>query len=260
MTKENRCQWFGLVSILPEMFEAISHYGITGKAVKSGLVEIHTFNPRDFATDRHLTVDDKPFGGGGGMLLMAEPVRSAIAAAVAAAPAKPRVIYLTPQGRPVKQQDILALCSTTSLVLLAGRYEGVDERVIELDVDEQLSIGDYVLTGGELPAMVLMDAMIRLLPGAVGNTGSIIAESFHDGLLDYPQFTRPRCVNNLKVPEVLVSGNRQEIDRWRRKQALGRTLQRRPDMLKNRQWSEQERRLLEEYLQEERDSSTDCDV
>lgn len=242
---------FSVVSIFPEMFEIIGKYGITGKAIRSGIAKLETFNPRDFATGQHKDIDDKPFGGGPGMLMMAEPIRAAIAAAKTASPQDSKVIYLTPQAQPIKQKDIHRLSQMSSLILLAGRYEGIDDRIIELDVDEQWSIGDYVLTGGELPVMVLMDAIIRLLPGALGNAKSLEAESFSNGLLGCPQFTRPRRIAHLEVPKVLLSGNHQAIERWQLKQAIGRTLHRRPDLLEGRELSQLEQRLLEEYLQQD---------
>ena len=243
--------WFGVVTLLPEMFACISEYGITGKAIQRRLVEMHTWNPRDFTTGTHKTVDDKLFGGGPGMLLMAEPVLAALAAAKAQAPENIKTAYLTPQGRQLTQQDVSLISQSEGLILLAGRYEGIDERIIELGVDEEWSIGDYVLSGGELPAMVLMDAVIRLLPDAVGNAASVEAETFNHNLLDCPHFTRPRQINNLAVPEVLLSGDHQAIARWRLQQSLIRTLQRRPDLLARKSLSELEKALLEEYMQQQ---------
>lgn len=243
--------WFGVVTLLPEMFTCISEYGITGKAIQRGLAEIHTWNPRDFVTDPHRTVDDKPFGGGPGMLLMAEPVLAALDAAKAQAPANTKTAYLTPQGHRLTQQDMNLISQSEGLILLAGRYEGIDERIIELAVDEEWSIGDYVLSGGELPAMVLMDAVIRLLPDAIGNAASTEAETFNHDLLDYPHFTRPRQINNLAVPEVLLSGDHRAIARWRLQQSLIRTLQRRPDLLTKKSLSELEKTLLDEYMQQQ---------
>lgn len=243
--------WIGIVSLFPEMFDAVRDHGITGRAAKSGLIDIEVWNPRDFATDKHRTVDDKPYGGGPGMLMKVAPLMAAIEAAQAAAATKGagrcKVIYLSPQGKQLDQQALNALASEERLVLVAGRYEGIDERVIDAGIDEEYSIGDYVLSGGELPAMVLIDGITRLLPGAVGDGESITADSFYNGLLDFPQYTRPESIDGIDVPLVLMSGNHEEIRRWRLKQALGRTFERRPDLLKGRTLTETEEVLLAEY-------------
>lgn len=242
--------WIGIVSLFPEMFEAVTAYGITGRAANEGLINVETWNPREFARDRHRTVDDKPYGGGPGMLMKVEPLQEAIASARAAAPAGTRVIYLSPQGRRLEQADLRRYAESQGVILVAGRYEGIDERLIESFVDEEVSIGDFVLSGGELPAMVLIDGVTRLLPGAVGDSDSVVQESFTDGLLDYPQYTRPETVDGMTVPDVLLSGDHQKIDRWRRKQALGRTYLRRPDLIEERSLTEEEQQLLEEFQRE----------
>lgn len=244
--------WVGIVSLFPEMFEAITAYGITGRAVENQLLTLVFWNPRDFATDKHRTVDDKPYGGGPGMLMKVGPLRDAIAAAKAEGGAGCRVICLSPQGRKLTQQDLKRLAVVPKLVLVAGRYEGIDERVIEADIDEEYSIGDYVLSGGELPAMVLIDGLARLLPGVVGDPESVVRDSFYEGALNYPQYTRPEVVDGMQVPPVLLSGNHEEINRWRLKQSLGRTYERRPDLLEGRELTKKEQDLLAEYREDKR--------
>jgi tRNA (guanine37-N1)-methyltransferase len=242
--------WMGVVTLFPEMFQAVANHGITRRAIESGLLALAAWNPRDFTTDKHRTVDDKPYGGGPGMLMKVEPLTMAIAAAREAAGADCLVIYLSPQGKRIDQATLERLAQQPRMILVAGRYEGIDERLIGAVIDEEYSIGDYVLSGGELPAMVLIDGVTRLIPGAVGDPESITCDSFQDGLLDYPQYTRPEEVNGLQVPPVLIGGNHQKIQRWRLKQALGRTYERRPDLLKGRELNETEQQLLDEYLQE----------
>lgn len=237
----------GVVTLFPEMFAAVTRHGITGRAVSDGLLDVRTFDPRDWAHDRHRTVDDKPYGGGPGMVMKVEPVRSAIVAAREALPAA-RVIYLSPQGRRLDQAGVMELVGRQELILLAGRYEGIDERVIARDVDEEWSIGDYVLSGGELAAMVIIDAVCRLLPEALGDSESAQADSFFAGLLDHPHYTRPEGVGDQRVPEVLLSGNHEEIRRWRRQQALGRTHLRRPDLLEGQELDAEAQRLLDVFL------------
>jgi len=250
--------WLGIVSLFPEMFATATEAGVLGRAVQRAVVDLEVFNPRDFARDKHRTVDDRPYGGGAGMVLMVEPINAAIAAARAAATARSivaPVIYLSPQGDRLDQRKVESLAQNDGIILLAGRYEGVDERLLETQADEQLSIGDYVLTGGELPAMIVMDAVSRLLPGTLGNPASVVEESHLDGLLDYPHYTRPENTAVGVVPAVLMSGDHGAIQRWRRKEALWRTWQRRPDLLANRPLSEEEQKLLAELfeLDEEQD-------
>ena len=239
-----------VVTLFPEMVMAVSRYGVTGRAVSRGLLELDCWNPRDFARDRHRRVDDRPYGGGPGMVMMYEPVRAAIGAARDAVDGVSHTIHLSPQGKTIGQQHIRRLAHGPPLVMLCGRYEGVDERLLESVVNEELSLGDYVLSGGELAAMVVVDAMTRLIPGALGHEESAGADSFSNGLLDWPHFTRPETVAERKVPEVLISGNHGAIRRWRLKQSLGRTWERRPDLLRGRSLDPEERTLLDEYLSE----------
>ncbi|MHB0776879.1 tRNA (guanosine(37)-N1)-methyltransferase TrmD [Halomonas sp. WWR20] len=246
--------WIGVVSLFPEMFEAVTRYGVTGRAVKQGLLNVEFWNPRDYATDRHRTVDDRPYGGGPGMLMKVETLRQAIAEARDAAAhccsSRPRVIYLSPQGRPLDQQGARELAGLESLVVVAGRYEGIDERVVEADIDEEWSIGDYVLSGGELPAMVMIDSVARLIPGVLGHQDSAQEDSFAGGLLDCPHYTRPETIDGRQVPEVLLSGNHAAIRRWRLKQSLGRTWLRRPDLLESHSLDREQQALLEEFIEE----------
>ena len=237
---------FDVISLFPEMFAAMRQ-GVTGRAVERGQVALQLWNPRDYAEDVHRTVDDRPYGGGPGMVMMVEPLRLAIGAARAAAPDS-RVLYLSPQGRRLDQAAVRQMATEPGLVLLAGRYEGVDERLIDAYVDEEWSIGDYVLSGGELPAMVLMDAVIRLLPGVLGHADSAEQDSYVDGLLDCPHYTRPEEIEGSAVPAVLTSGNHELIRRWRLQQALGRTWLRRPDLLEGRRLSSEEQVLLDEFI------------
>ncbi len=239
-----------LVSLFPEMFAAVSEHGVSGRAIRDGLVTLSHSDPRDYTVDVHRTVDDRPYGGGPGMLMKIDPLRQAIQAAREQAGEGAKVVYLSPQGRRFNHARALELASQEGLVLVAGRYEGVDERLIEAEVDEELSIGDYVLSGGELAAMVVIDAVTRQLPGALGHEASAEEDSFADGLLDCPHYTRPEEYEGRVVPEVLLSGNHEAIRRWRLKQALGRTHDRRPDLLEGRTLSEEEQALLDEYLAE----------
>ncbi len=237
--------WIGIVSLFPEMIESIAATGVLGRAISAGGLQLEVFNPRDHAVDKHATVDDRPYGGGPGMVLMVEPLMAAIKAAQARAPQVPKVLYLSPQGPRLDQQGVVALAAEQSLVLLAGRYEGIDERVVELCVDAELSIGDYILTGGELAAMVVVDAVCRYLPGTLGNSESLTQESHLDGLLDYPHYTRPETAGGLDVPPVLLSGDHRAIEDWRKRAALQRTWERRPDLLADRCLSDAELALLE---------------
>jgi len=244
---------FDVVSIMPDMFRALSEQGVTARALKQGLAQLVLWNPRDYTLDVHRTVDDRPYGGGPGMVMKQEPLRAAIEAARTAAPAS-RVAYLSPQGRRLDQSVAKSLAGRSGMILIAGRYEGIDERIIESCVDEEWSIGDYVLSGGELAAMVLMDVVIRLLPGALGAADSAEQDSYMDGLLDCPHYTRPEEIDGQSVPQVLLSGNHESIRRWRLKQSLGRTWQRRPDLLEGRELTREEADLLEEYLRAQVDA------
>jgi tRNA (guanine37-N1)-methyltransferase len=245
---------FDVVTLFPPMFDAITECGVTGRAREKGLYQLVLWNPRDFAGNSYRTVDDRPYGGGPGMVMMAEPLEKAIAAArqrqKSSGVRQPRVIHLSPQGRLLQHPLVMELAQEKGLVLLTGRYEGVDERVIGRSVDDEISIGDYVLSGGELAAMVLMDCVVRQLPGVLGDAESANQDSFVNGLLDTPHYTRPEVYEGEAVPPVLLSGNHAEIGRWRLKQALGRTWQRRPDLLQARALSAEERVLLEEFKHE----------
>jgi tRNA (guanine37-N1)-methyltransferase len=242
--------WFGIVSLFPEMFEAVSRYGVTGRAVRNGLISIECWNPRDFTQDRHRTVDDRPYGGGPGMLMKVQPLRDAIQAAKTAAGAGARVIYLSPQGRGLDQAGVAELVKAEKLILVAGRYEGIDERLIQTEIDEEWSLGDFVLSGGELPAMVMIDTVSRLVPGVLGHSDSAVEDSFYEGLLDCPHYTRPEQLDGMQVPDVLLSGNHEQIRRWRLKQQLGRTWTRRPDLLQQIELNPEQQALLSEYIRE----------
>lgn len=246
---------FDVVTLFPAMFDAVTESGVTGRARERGLYQFVAWNPRDFTANVHRTVDDRPYGGGPGMVMMAEPLDKALAAArqrqVSAGVERPRVVHLTPQGRLLDHALVAELAHEQGLVLLAGRYEGVDERLIERQAIEEVSIGDYVLSGGELAAMVLMDSVVRQLPGALGDAESASQDSFVDGLLDHPHYTRPEVYEGAAVPAVLLSGNHAVITRWRLKQSLGRTWQRRPDLLERRVLTPEERSLLDEFRREQ---------
>lgn len=239
-----------IVTIFPEMVKLIAAYGVTGRAVDNGLLSINTWNPRDFTDDTYRSVDDRPYGGGPGMVMCAQPLRRCLRAVRGGMDKGAKTLYLSPQGRRLDQSALLEMVESRSVIMVAGRYEGIDERLIALEIDEEWSIGDYVLSGGELAAMVIVDGLARLLPGALGHRESAQQDSFMEGLLDYPQYTRPFEVEGMKVPQVLLSGNHAQIQRWRYKQALGRTALRRPDLLEIRGISEDERILLEEYMSE----------
>jgi len=257
---------FDVITLFPELVKSVTNSGVTGRAAGRELIDLHCWNPRDYAQDVHRTVDDRPYGGGPGMVMKADCLLQAIRDAKDALfvtnkvietnnaeIAKTKVIYLSPQGKPLTQKAISTLAEEQHLVLICGRYEGIDERVIQLEVDEQYSLGDYVLSGGELGAMVMIDAITRLLPGALGHNASADEDSFseaNDGLLDCPHYTRPDKVEDLEVPAVLKSGDHKAIARWRRKQMIGRTNQYRADLLENRTLSDEDKALLDEYLSE----------
>jgi len=254
--------WIGMISLFPQMFDAITEYGVTGRAIRNGLIEFHTWNPRDFTHDRHRSVDDRPYGGGPGMLMMVQPLRDAIfaaknAAKKAAAKAgnninNVKVIYLSPQGRKLDQTGVSELAQHTNLVFIAGRYEGIDERLIESYIDEEWSVGDYILSGGELPAMNVIDAIARLVPGVLGHKESAIQDSFSsglNGLLDCPHYTRPEVLDTpngeqMSVPKVLLSGNHEHIRQWRQKQSLLRTWTRKPELLTNLALTAEQKEML----------------
>jgi tRNA (guanine37-N1)-methyltransferase len=242
---------FDCVTLFPQMFAAVTDYGIARRAREEGRWCLATWNPRDFTTDNHRTVDDRPYGGGPGMVMLAEPLEKAIRAAQGAVQDRPgRVILLSPQGRVLDHSKVVELAGLERIVLVCGRYEAVDERLVRRCVDEELSVGDYVLSGGEIAAMALIDAIVRLLPGALNDAQSATQESFVTGLLDCPHYTRPEAYEGERVPEVLLSGHHAEIERWRVKQALGRTWLRRPDLLAKRGLSEPEQKLLAEFRAE----------
>ena len=243
---------FDVITLFPEMFDAISKYGITSRALKQKIYDLQCWNPRDFTADNHKTVDDRPFGGGPGMVMLAEPLEKAIEAArlaqseINSGLKESWVIHLSPAGKPLTHEKVMQLSQKQGLVLLASRYEGVDQRLIDAQVDEEISIGDYVLSGGELPAMTLIDAIVRQLPGSLGDSDSAIEDSFVDGLLDCPHYTRPEEYKGMKVPEVLMSGNHAKIKQWRLKMSLQRTRDQRPDLLAERPLTKEEARLLKE--------------
>jgi len=245
---------FDVITLFPQMFDAVTAAGVIGRAREKGFYQLVAWNPRDFAHNAYRTVDDRPYGGGPGMVMMPEPLGKALAAArqrqKSTGVKQPRVIHLSPQGRLLNHHRVMELAAEQGMVLLAGRYEGVDERVIAREVDDEISIGDYVLSGGELAAMVVIDCIVRQLPGVLGDAESAGQDSFVNGLLDCPHYTRPEVYEGEPVPQVLLSGNHAEIRRWRLKQALGRTWQRRPDLLLERALSDDERGLLEEFKQE----------
>ena len=246
---------FDVITLFPEMFAALTQSGITRRALENGLWRVNFWNPRDFAEDNYRSVDDRPYGGGPGMVMLPQPLEQAIVAAKArrdvAGEAAAKVIYLSPQGRSLTHERVLELAQSSGAILLCGRYEGVDERLIERCVDEEISLGDFVLSGGEIPALALIDAVVRQLPGALNDACSAEEDSFATGLLDCPHYTRPEEYAGMRVPEVLVSGNHEKIRRWRLKQALGRTWQRRPDLIEGRTLSREEAKLLEEFQQEQ---------
>ena len=245
----------GVISLFPEMLDALQCGGVTARALEKGLLKLSIWNPRDFTTDKHRRVDDRPYGGGPGMVMQVQPLRATIKAAKMAMGTDTRVIYLSPQGHRLDQHGIQVLLNYQRMLMVAGRYEGVDERLIEQDIDEEWSIGDYVLSGGELAAMVIIDALTRFLPGVLGHQESAIQDSFYDGLLDYPHYTRPDEIDGQRVPTVLLSGNHAEIARWRHKQALGRTGCRYPALLEKLHLTPEQKVLLNEFINEQRNYS-----
>lgn len=248
--------WIGVITLFPDMFKAVSEFGVTGRAIKRNLITLECWNPRDFTKDKYNTVDDRPYGGGAGMLMMVQPLKDAIYQAKQALQDRqfqtgeeitpPKVIYLSPQGRKLDQAGVETLAKNQNLILICGRYEGIDERLIATDVDEEWSIGDYVLTGGELPAMVLIDSIARFVPEVLGKAESAQADSFAQGLLDHPHYTRPELLDGLSVPEILLSGNHEQIRKWRLRESLKRTLQRRPELLESLALTEEQLQMLAE--------------
>ena len=250
---------YGVITLFAEMFDAIADFGVTRRGLDEKAWALQCWNPRDFAVNAYKTIDDRPYGGGPGMVMMAEPLNAALDAAVkqqvANGVVKPKVVYVTPQAKPITDAGVRELANEDGLIFLCGRYEGIDERLIESRVDLEVSIGDYVLSGGELAAMVLIDAMVRLLPGVLGDGQSAVEDSFspsRDGLLDNPHYTRPESWNGEAVPPVLMSGDHAKIEAWRRKQALKRTFERRADLLEGKSWNKQDLKLLEEIRREQK--------
>lgn len=243
---------FDVITLFPEMVLQAAGHGVTGKALETNLARVNVWNPRDYVIDKHKTVDDRPYGGGPGMVMKYQPLHDAVTDAKKnhQAGESNKVIYLSPQGKVITQQVLSEALNLSQIILVAGRYEGIDERFITLDCDEEWSLGDYVISGGELAALIVIDAMLRLIPGVLGDSESALYDSHTDGLLDYPHYTRPETIAATTVPTVLTSGHHTDIDRWRRKQALGRTLQKRPDLLKNKQLNAEQKNLLNEFILE----------
>ena len=248
MSAQTSCKHIAVVTLFPEMLQSVTQFGVTGRALKSGQVGLSTHDPRAHAKDKHRTVDDRPYGGGPGMLMQVQPLRDAIHEARASHTSTPYVVYMSPQGKRLDQSGVAELAQHENLVLVAGRYEGIDERLIGREIDAEVSIGDYVLSGGELAAAVIIDAVVRTLPGALGDDASAEQDSFMNGLLDHPHYTRPEEIDGQVVPEVLLSGDHAAIARWRMQQSLGRTWQRRPDLLEQVDLDEQQQQLLDEYI------------
>jgi tRNA (guanine37-N1)-methyltransferase len=247
-----------VITLFPEMVLSLAKYGVVGRAIDNKLANLAVLNPRDFSSDANRRIDDRPYGGGPGMVMQYEPLQKTIYKAIqkkgkslaASKGDSSRVVCLSAQGKPLQHDDVMRLSNYDNLVLLAGRYEGIDERLIEKEVDEEISIGDAVVSGGELPAMMLLDALIRHIPGALGHDESAHQDSFVDGLLDCPHYTRPECINDLSVPKVLLGGDHKAIQKWRKKESLGRTFFRRPDLIEKLHLSEEQKALLQEYIQE----------
>jgi tRNA (guanine37-N1)-methyltransferase len=241
---------FDVVTLFTEMITAAASYGVTGRALERKIVSLSVWNPRDYTHDKHRTVDDRPYGGGPGMVMKYQPLHDAVESAKRAGSGDAKVVYLSPQGKPITQALLSEACAISQLILVAGRYEGVDERFVEIDCDDEWSVGDYVISGGELAALIVIDAVTRLLPGVLGDEDSARQDSHINGLLDYPHFTRPEQLEGSSVPDVLLSGNHADIDRWRMKQALGRTWQKRPDLLKKKNLSAEQEYLLQQFKSE----------
>lgn len=242
---------FDVITLFPDMVTTAASCGVTGRAIERSIVSLSTWNPRDYTRDKHRTVDDRPYGGGPGMVMKYQPLHDAVSDAKQAGSENAKVVYLSPQGKPITQTLLSEACNSASqLILIAGRYEGIDERFVELDCDDEWSIGDYVISGGELAALVVIDAVTRLLPGVLGDDNSAQQDSHSDGLLDCPHYTRPEQIDGHAVPDVLLGGNHADIKRWRMKQALGRTWQKRPDLLKKKNLSAEQEHLLKEFIVE----------
>ena len=241
---------FDVITLFPEMITTAASYGVTGRAIEREIVSLSTWNPRDFTQDKHKTVDDRPYGGGPGMVMKYQPLHDAVNQAKKTGNKDAKVVYLSPQGKPITQALLSEACNVSQLILVAGRYEGVDERFVNMDCDDEWSIGDYVISGGELAVLIVIDAITRLLPGVLGHEESAQQDSHMNGLLDYAHYTRPEEIEGNSVPDVLLSGNHAEIGIWRMKQALGRTWQRRPDLLENKNLSAEQSNLLQQFKNE----------
>ncbi|MFI3179607.1 MAG: tRNA (guanosine(37)-N1)-methyltransferase TrmD [Methylococcaceae bacterium] len=241
---------FDVVTLFPDMITAAASYGVTGRAIQREIVSLSVWNPRDYTNDKHRTVDDRPYGGGPGMVMKYQPLHDAVESAKQACSQPAKVVYLSPQGKPINQALLSEACAVSQLILIAGRYEGVDERFVSKDCDDEWSVGDYVISGGELAALIVIDAITRLLPGVLGHEGSALQDSHMNGLLDYPHFTRPEQIEDSSVPDILLSGNHADIEIWRMKQMLGRTWQKRPDLLKNKKLSAAQENLLQQFKSE----------
>lgn len=246
----------GVITLFPEMVQTVTEYGVTGRAVKRDLLSLYCWNPRDFTQDQHRTVDDRPYGGGPGMLMKVEPLRDAISAAREKLGADVMTVYLSPQGERLNQEKLNSLVDQKKLLLISGRYEGIDERLINMEVDQQWSLGDFVLSGGELAAMVVIDAVTRQIPGVLGHDASAQSDSFSEGLLDFPHYTRPEVFEGQPVPAVLLSGNHEKIRSWRLKQSLGMTWLKRPDLLEQKTLDQEQQQLLDEFIEEWRWSTS----
>ena len=242
--------YFGVITLFPEMIDAVTKFGVTRRACENGLIKVDCINPRDYTEDKFGNVDDKPYGGGPGMLMQVQPLRDALRVARSQAPKDTKVVCMSPQGVQLNHSLVTDIHSWGSVILIAGRYEGIDERVLQKEVDLEVSVGDYVLSGGELPAMCIIDAVSRMVPGVLGDLRNAKEDTFALGLLHFPQYTRPETIDGLKVPEVLMSGDHERIRRWRLMQSLGRTYERRPDLLENRELSKEELQLLKTYLEQ----------
>jgi tRNA (guanine37-N1)-methyltransferase len=238
-----------VITLFPEMVEQVVKYGVVGRAADQSLINLECWNPRNYTLDKHRTVDDRPYGGGPGMLMKVQPLEETIQAVREKNP-QAQLVYLSPQGKPVDQDMLAKQINTGSVIFLCGRYEGIDERLVQQEVDQEWSIGDYIISGGELAAMVCIDAMTRLIPGALGHEQSAQQDSFSDGLLDYPHYTRPEEYKGMKVPEVLMNGNHRHIEDWRERQSLGRTWQRRPDLLELKVLDDRQLALLNDFKDE----------
>lgn len=241
---------FDVVTLFPEMIIEAAGYGVTGRAIEREIVSLSVWNPRDYTSDKHRTVDDRPYGGGPGMVMKYQPLHDAVNGAKQAGSGTAKVVYLSPQGKPITQALLSEACNISQLILVAGRYEGVDERFVKMDCDDEWSVGDYVISGGELGALIVIDAVTRLLPGVLGHEESAQQDSHMNGLLDYPHFTRPEQIVDSSVPDILLSGNHADIEIWRMKQMLGRTWQKRPDLLKNKKLSAAQENLLQQFKSE----------